>query len=135
VIIDDNVDDSALDFLRDITVDYSKDYATFTISFHFAENEFFTNSVLTKTYTVAPNLLTGGGMVPCLIRSEGSRINWNAGKDYTSARVQKKQVCTSGPSAGQVLRPPPGSIRSNFNAYLKCCVHSDIFHLLPRPDW
>lgn len=37
----------ALEALEDITVDYNPEYTSFTLKFHFAENEFFSNSVIT----------------------------------------------------------------------------------------
>jgi nucleosome assembly protein 1-like 1 len=92
-------DVAALEALTDVTVDYSEDYATFTISFHFAENEFFTNSVLTKTYTVEPDLFDDN---PTLIKSEGSTIDWKPSKDLTVHEIKKKQKAKSGKNKGQV---------------------------------
>lgn len=38
-------DDAALEHLTDISCDYAEDFTSFTLNFHFSENEFFTNPV------------------------------------------------------------------------------------------
>lgn len=50
-------DGPALEALTDVKLEYSEDYSGFKLSFHFAPNEFFTNEVLSKSYTVNPDLL------------------------------------------------------------------------------
>ncbi len=49
----------------------------FKLTFTFKENPYFTNTVLTKTY----HLLDDGE--PVLERSEGTEIDWKAGKNIT----------------------------------------------------
>lgn len=50
-------DGPALEALTDIKLEYTEDYSGFKLSFHFAPNDYFTNEILTKSYTVSPDLL------------------------------------------------------------------------------
>jgi nucleosome assembly protein 1-like 1 len=56
----------------------------FTLSFHFSENPFFTNTVLTKTYKWANE------DEDMLELAKGTPINWAAGKDPTMKVMKKK---------------------------------------------
>lgn len=47
----------AMEAITNITCENNEDYTSFTLSFFFAENPYFTNTVLKKTYTVSPDLL------------------------------------------------------------------------------
>lgn len=89
----------ALNALTDITVAYDEAFKTFTLSFHFKDNEHFTNAVLTKTYTVEPSL---HDEFPTLQDVQVSPIDWKVGKNLTMAEVQKKQKAKSGRNKGQV---------------------------------
>ena len=64
----------ALEKLTDITVEYDENYTSFVLSFHFDENEFFTNRVLTKKYSVTPDLLDE--RAPTLDLNEGTEVSW-----------------------------------------------------------
>ena len=57
----------------------------FKLSFHFAENPFFSNAVLDKTY-----IMVEEEAEPILERSEGTAINWAAGKNVTVKVLKKK---------------------------------------------
>ncbi len=88
-------DEQVLKFLRDIRVKLhdSKPYG-YTLEFYFADNEFFTNKVLTKAYELATEKddrdpLSYDG--PSLYRSVGCTIDWVKGKDVTVRLVKKKQ--------------------------------------------
>ena len=48
--------------LEDITCTYNDEYTSFTITFFFKENDYMTQTVLTKKYTVDPHLFTDEGM-------------------------------------------------------------------------
>jgi len=89
----------ALKHLKDITVDYNDSYTSFTLTFHFSENEFFTNTTLTKSYTVSPDLIDD--QAPELDETVGSEILWKAGKDLTKTTITKKQKAKSGKNKGQ----------------------------------
>ena len=69
----------ALDALTDLTCEYNADYTAFTLTFHFDENDYFTNETLSKTYTVSPDLFDDNA--PSLGDHETSTIDWKAGNE------------------------------------------------------
>ncbi|KAL7437160.1 hypothetical protein ACHAXM_005463 [Skeletonema potamos] len=97
LITDQDVD--CLDHLMDITCDDFPDGSGFELHFHFSENDFFTNTVLTKRYEV-PNLLTDDE--PMLQNVTGTKINWKPNKSLTHRTISKKQRKKGGKNAGQV---------------------------------
>jgi len=70
------------------------DQKGFTIEFEFTANDFFTNTILTKTYKLRtgpdehePLAYEG----PEIIKSEGCTIDWKKGKNVTVKMVKKRQ--------------------------------------------
>ncbi|ORY97278.1 hypothetical protein BCR43DRAFT_489512 [Syncephalastrum racemosum] len=82
-----DADEQVLKHLTDIRMSYM-DKPGFQLEFTFAENEFFTNKSLTKTYYYQDHAY-GGDFV--YDHAEGSEINWNEGKDLTVTVETKKQ--------------------------------------------
>merc|ERR1712088_566975 len=88
-------DEPVLESLTDITVTFSeKDPMGFTLHFHFAPNQFFTNSILTKCYEMKceppeddPFSFEG----PEIFKCTGCPIDWQKGKNLTVKQVKKKQ--------------------------------------------
>ncbi|KAL7668681.1 hypothetical protein ACOME3_009374 [Neoechinorhynchus agilis] len=102
-------DEAVLAYLTDITCEYdeikevvvespngvtkTERMSGFTLHFHFAPNEFFTNTVLTKSYTIRLNpdsespFQYGG---PEITGCGGCEINWKPGKNVTVRTVRKK---------------------------------------------
>merc|ERR1712002_362329 len=89
-------DEPILECLEDIKLNFSSPESplSFTLEFHFAQNSYFTNKVLTKTYQLvstideaAPFSFEG----PEISTSTGCSINWNKGKNVTMKTVEKKQ--------------------------------------------
>lgn len=83
-------DVEALKFLRDIR--YTRldgDKPGFKLSFHFAENPFFTNKELTKIYHLADDDNLFGELV--FDHAEGCDIKWQPGKNLTVKIVKKQQ--------------------------------------------
>ena len=83
-----------LKHLDDIKCTLLADPVGFVLDFYFAENEFFTNRVLTKRYLMKievdaadPFSFDGGEIYRC----EGCEIEWNKGKNVTVKTVKKKQ--------------------------------------------
>jgi len=94
----------ALEILEDISIVPDAD-ANFTINFHFpADNEFFTESVLTKTYTVTLDVEDNDAVFngPQYKKLEGCTISWKAGKNPTVKIMKKKQRKKDGPDAGKI---------------------------------
>jgi nucleosome assembly protein 1-like 1 len=79
-------DEEALAFVTDVTCDVLEAPAEgFGITFHFAENPFFTNTTLTKTFTLARQQDDA-----VLSKAEGVVINWKEGKNLGMKTVTKK---------------------------------------------
>ena len=99
LITDSDID--CLSHLTDITCNDFPDGSGFELQFHFHpnNNEFFTNTVLSKRYDV-PNLLTEDE--PMLQNVTGTEIDWKGGKSLTHRVVTKKQRKKGGPNAGQI---------------------------------
>lgn len=86
-------DVDTLKYLEDITVTYFDNDAGFKIDFHFKENPYFENKVLTKTYKrhTECNDDTCEDIIP-----EGCEIKWKEGKNLTVKVITKKQRHKSG---------------------------------------
>ena len=89
-------DEPVLKHLTDvrITMQDEPQYKGFTIEFEFTQNEYFTNTVLTKSYELRmgpdeQEPLTYEG--PEIIKSKGCEIHWNKGKNVTVKMVKKRQ--------------------------------------------
>jgi len=87
-------DEPILHHLTDITVDMNSNPTGFTLLFHFAPNEYFTNKELTKQYTLKcdpdeddPFEYDGPEIVAC----KGCKIEWKEGKNVTVKLIKKKQ--------------------------------------------
>ena len=91
-------DISCLESLEDVKCADDENGQGFTLSFHFSENEYFENSMLTKRYEV-PNLLLSDE--PILKSVKGCEIQWKKGKCLTYSEVTQKQR-GKGKHSGQV---------------------------------
>ncbi|KAJ5792183.1 Nucleosome assembly protein 1 [Penicillium pulvis] len=81
-------DEEALKQLTDIRMEYL-DQPGFRLIFEFAENEFFTNKTISKTYYYKDESGYGGDFI--YDHAEGSKIDWKAEKDLTLRLESKKQ--------------------------------------------
>lgn len=106
--IADNIEDADVAVLRsltDIRLAYSgpDEKSSFTFSFHFSENDYFTDSVLTKTYLVKiepdENELIYEG--PSYTKATGCKIQWKPGQNVTKKTIKKTQRRKGGKNAGQ----------------------------------
>ncbi|CAH2055731.1 unnamed protein product, partial [Iphiclides podalirius] len=87
-------DEPILKCLQDIKVQMHEDPFGFTLEFHFAPNDYFTNTVLTKEYAMKckpddENPLEFEG--PEIYSCKGCEINWKKGKNVTVKTIKKKQ--------------------------------------------
>lgn len=96
-------DEQALKHLIDIRMEYL-DKPGFRLIFEFAENEFFTNKTVTKTYYYQNESGYGGDFI--YDHAEGDKINWKEGKDLTVRVEQKKQRNKSKPHSRLFLPHP-----------------------------
>ncbi|GAB1314325.1 histone chaperone [Madurella fahalii] len=81
-------DEGALKSLIDIRMEYL-DKPGFRLIFEFAENEYFTNKIITKTYFYQNESGYGGDFI--YDHAEGDKIDWKPGMDLTVRVEQKKQ--------------------------------------------
>ncbi|KAK2628595.1 hypothetical protein QTJ16_001698 [Diplocarpon rosae] len=81
-------DEAALKDLTDVRIEYL-DKPGFRLIFEFAENEFFSNKLITKTYFYQNESGYGGDFI--YDHAEGDKIEWKAGKDLTVRIESKKQ--------------------------------------------
>ncbi|KAJ2993342.1 hypothetical protein NUW58_g1868 [Xylaria curta] len=81
-------DEGALRSLTDIRMQYL-DKPGFRLIFEFAENEFFTNKTIVKTYFYQNESGYGGDFI--YDHAEGDKINWKEGQDLTVRIESKKQ--------------------------------------------
>lgn len=109
-------DEEALKFLEDITaetLENEKGEANgFKLHFHFAENPYFTKTVLTKTFHYNPE-----DDEP--ISSEGTEIQWKEGKNLTVKTTIKKQRHKGGNRVRKVKKEVPQDSFFNFFKTLK----------------
>lgn len=93
-------DEAALKDLTDVQMEYL-DKPGFRLIFQFAENEFFTNKTITKTYYYQNESGYGGDFI--YDHAEGDKIDWKVGKDLTVRIESKKQRNKSTPYSRRVL--------------------------------
>lgn len=72
-------DEAILKHLVKIEYSPSDDPLKFTINFTFSENEYFTNTLLTKTFELKTDDEP--------IKGEGTEIDWKEGKNVTVKKV------------------------------------------------
>eukprot|EP01042_Synura_sphagnicola_P006039 gene6039-7707_t len=90
----------ALEALTDIRCEYNDDMTGFALIFTFAENAFFNNKELKKTYTVSPDLLDE--KAPSLTEVESTPIDWKPKQNLCVLEIRKKQRAKAGKKSGQV---------------------------------
>ncbi|KAI8329898.1 nucleosome assembly protein-domain-containing protein [Blakeslea trispora] len=103
-------DCDALKHLVDIRMTYLEKPG-FRLEFEFAENDFFTDKVLTKTYHYQDNV-SGGDYVYDF--AEGCEIHWKDGKDLTVTVETKKQRHKGTNKTRVVKRTVPAETFFNF---------------------
>lgn len=81
-------DEPALKHLTDVRMEYLEKPG-FRLIFEFADNEFFSNKTITKTYFYQEESSYGGEFI--YDHAEGDKIEWKAGKDLTVKVESKKQ--------------------------------------------
>jgi len=116
-------DVDALEYLSDIRSVDLPNGAGFTLTFFFAENPFFENTTLSKTYSI-PNLYMDDE--PMLEKITGTAIKWKPDKCLTHKTTTKKQRSKSGKNKGQI-RTVTKSVKvdSFFNFFADVNVPSD----------
>merc|ERR1712107_796695 len=103
----------------------------FTLHFHFAPNQFFTNSVLTKCYEMKceppeddPFSFEG----PEIFKCTGCPIDWQKGKNLTVKQVKKKQKHKSKGSVRTITKQVKADSSSTSST-------RPLFLTIPMPRW
>ncbi|PWN28515.1 NAP-domain-containing protein [Jaminaea rosea] len=107
-------DEEALKALTDVRMSYLTDASGFKLEFVFdtAKNDFFTDSILTKTYYYQDGVGYSGDLV--YDHAEGCEIHWKEGKDLTHKVETKKQRNKNTNQTRTVKRSVPTSSVFNF---------------------
>ncbi|XP_008582408.1 PREDICTED: nucleosome assembly protein 1-like 4 isoform X3 [Galeopterus variegatus] len=117
-------DEPILKHLQDIKVKFSDpgQPMSFVLEFHFEPNDYFTNSVLTKTYKMKsepdkadPFSFEGPEIVDC----EGCTIDWKKGKNVTVKTIKKKQKHKGRGTVRTITKQVPNESFFNFFSPLK----------------
>ncbi|XP_069362347.1 nucleosome assembly protein 1-like 1 isoform X3 [Maniola hyperantus] len=110
-------DEPIIKCLQDITVQMYEDPIGFTLEFHFAPNDYFTNTILTKEYSMkckpdeeSPLEFEGPEIYAC----KGCEINWKKGKNVTVKTIKKKQKHKSRGSVRTVTKSVQADSFFNF---------------------
>uniref|UniRef100_A0A7M4FHR8 Nucleosome assembly protein 1 like 4 n=1 Tax=Crocodylus porosus TaxID=8502 RepID=A0A7M4FHR8_CROPO len=117
-------DEPILKHLQDIKVKFSEpgQPMSFSLEFHFGPNDYFTNSVLTKTYKMKsepdktdPFSFEGPEIVDC----EGCSIDWKKGKNVTVKTIKKKQKHKGRGTVRTITKQVPNDSFFNFFSPIK----------------
>ncbi|XP_074227589.1 nucleosome assembly protein 1-like 4 isoform X1 [Camelus bactrianus] len=117
-------DEPILKHLQDIKVKFSEpgQPMSFVLEFHFEPNDYFTNSVLTKTYKMKsepdkadPFSFEGPEIVDC----DGCTIDWKKGKNVTVKTIKKKQKHKGRGTVRTITKQVPNDSFFNFFNPLK----------------
>nr|XP_006134963.1 nucleosome assembly protein 1-like 4 isoform X1 [Pelodiscus sinensis] len=117
-------DEPILKHLQDIKVKFSEpgQPMSFSLEFHFESNDYFTNSVLTKTYKMKsepdktdPFSFEGPEIVDC----EGCTIEWKKGKNVTVKTIKKKQKHKGRGTVRTITKQVPNDSFFNFFSPIK----------------
>ena len=118
-------DTQALKSLTDIRMEYLEKPG-FRLIFEFAENKFFSNKIITKTYFYQEESGYGGDFI--YDHAEGDKINWNPDKDLTVKIESKKQRNKSRPSESvRIFSPLIRSIDTKQTRVVKKTVPTESF--------
>ena len=117
----EQIDEPILKHLEDITVLLGETNNGFTLNFHFAQNEFFSNSVLSKVYHLQNDYdkedpLEYDG--PEVIRATGCTIDWKSGKN-PGLKIIKQKIKPKGKGKGGVKFVTKEEKRDTFFNFFK----------------
>ncbi|XP_042302977.1 nucleosome assembly protein 1-like 4 isoform X2 [Sceloporus undulatus] len=123
-------DEPILKHLQDIKVKFSEpgQPMSFTLEFHFEPNDYFTNSLLTKTYKMKsepdksdPFSFEGPEIVDC----EGCTIDWKKGKNVTVKTIKKKQKHKGRGTVRTITKQVPNDSFFNFFSPIKAALTTE----------
>jgi len=98
----EQIDEPIFKHLQDLTLTLPEKNTGFVLNFHFAPNDYFTNTILTKEYELKNDIDPEdplGFDGPEMFKSRGCKIDWKPGKN-TSVKVIKQKVKAKGKGKG-----------------------------------
>lgn len=109
-------DEPLLKKLQDIKIKYDE-AMSYTLEFHFAPNDYFTDTVLTKKYFLRCKLDGAEPFAfegPEIFKCEGCTINWKPGQNITVRTIKKKQKHKARGAVRTVTKQVPNDSFFNF---------------------
>ena len=109
-------DEPVLKKLLDIKIKYN-DQQSYTLEFHFEENEYFSDSVLTKQYFLKANIdddYPFGFEGPEIYKCKGCSINWCKKMNLTVKTIRKKQKHKERGEVRTIVKHVPNDSFFNF---------------------
>uniref|UniRef100_A0A8C4N782 Nucleosome assembly protein 1 like 1 n=1 Tax=Eptatretus burgeri TaxID=7764 RepID=A0A8C4N782_EPTBU len=111
-------DEPILRYLKDVQVKFSDpgQPMSFSLEFHFEQNDFFTNMVLTKEYHMRaePDDIPFSFEGPEITSCTGCKIDWKKGKNVTTKTIKKKQKHKGRGTVRTVTKVVPNESFFNF---------------------
>uniref|UniRef100_UPI0035902CD3 nucleosome assembly protein 1-like 1 n=1 Tax=Myxine glutinosa TaxID=7769 RepID=UPI0035902CD3 len=111
-------DEPILRYLKDVQVKFSDpgQPMSFSLEFHFEQNDFFTNAVLTKEYHMRaePDDIPFSFEGPEITSCTGCKIDWKKGKNVTTKTIKKKQKHKGRGTVRTVTKVVPNESFFNF---------------------
>lgn len=110
-------DEPVLKKLVDIKTVYDNTLMSFTLEFHFSQNEFFTDKVLSKQYFMKSKVDPEhpfGFEGPEIHKCTGCTIHWNKGKNLTIKTIHKKQKHKARGAVRTITKQVPADSFFNF---------------------
>jgi len=124
----ESIDEPIMKYLEEVSLSLPETNSSFTITFAFGKNEFFTNEKLTKTYDMKSSYDTEDPLDydgPEMVRATGCKIDWKPGKNST-LKVIKQKVKQKGKGKGkQTFLTKQEKRDSFFNFFLPPKVPED----------
>lgn len=110
-------DEPLLKKLVDIKIVYAQDPMSYTLEFCFEQNEFITNTVLTKQYFLKSKVDTEYPLTfegPEIFKCVGCNIDWQKGKNLTVKTIKKKQKHKNRGAIRTITKQVPADTFFNF---------------------
>jgi len=110
-------DEPILKQLKDIKIVHEANNMAYTLEFHFNENEYFKDTVLTKKYFLRSELDKEDPFNfegPEIYKCTGCVINWHPGKNVTVKTIKKKQKHKARGAVRTITKQVPNDSFFNF---------------------
>merc|ERR1711997_667129 len=117
----EQIDEPILKHLQDVTVNLPDTNTGFSLNFHFAPNDFFSNPVLTKEYSLRNDYQEDDPLEydgPEVVKATGCAIDWKPGKN-PGVKIIKQKIKPKGKGKGGVKFVTKEEKRDTFFNFFK----------------